>query len=86
MGFVLSTQAAPQYAELFQPLVQTLQKGMIFNPPASEALIAANTVKLTNYNATRKRLDELSKLAMRQIGCDAKDVCIDITSANDFLL
>jgi hypothetical protein len=79
MGFVLSDRAAPQYVELFQPLVQLLRPDMIFNPLPAQAVASASTVELTKYAPARDRLSALSELAMKQLGCHPRDVCIDIT-------
>jgi hypothetical protein len=80
MSFVLSPQAAPQYASHFQPLVQALRPGVNFNPAPQTALSEANAVDLTDYNATRAMLTRMSEYTMEQIKCRPVDVCIDITS------
>ena len=80
MVFILSREAAPQYRDMFEPLLKLLKPELIVLPEPHTALVEANQVNHSNYESVGSALDKACGMAMTTTGCTLGDLCVDITS------
>lgn len=80
IAFVLSPQAAPQYARLMEPLLRCLLRPNARLFPAPHAAEQeAGAVDLSDYNSVTKALDRACAEVMRDGDMTLADICIDIS-------
>ncbi len=80
VAFVLTPEAAPQYARLMAPLLDSLLRpGTRVFPAPHAAEKEAGAVDLSEYNNVTSALDRACAEVTREGGLTTADICIDIS-------